>query len=33
MKRRMMATDKLQLRYSDYLNARDKYDLYIPTGD
>ncbi len=33
MKRRMMASDKLQLRYSDYLNALDKYDLYIPTGD
>ena len=33
MKRRMMASSKLQLRYSDYLNALDKYDLYIPTGD
>jgi hypothetical protein len=33
MKRRMITDSKLQLRYSDYLNARDKYDLYIPTGD
>ena len=32
MKRRMITDSKLQLRYSGYLNARDKYDLYIPTG-